>query len=147
VVKINLESKQVDVDSKTGHGRTALSHAASRGHVAALEMILETGRVDANSQDGNGWTPVHYAASNEHQAALDSLRESICRLAYLVGMPTKAYLVIEISHRGNTAIAQSVFGSREKARFYLLGLPMTIIGIRDALSTNKETHTLTSCNS
>ncbi len=39
VVKLLLETKEVDVDAKDGYGRTPLSWAAGNGHEAVVKLL------------------------------------------------------------------------------------------------------------
>ncbi|KAF3284216.1 hypothetical protein TWF970_011436 [Orbilia oligospora] len=64
VVKILLESENIDVNSKDATGRTPLSWAAMKGQTDAAKVLLESGSVDVNSKDAIGRTPLSWAAIN-----------------------------------------------------------------------------------
>jgi len=54
---------------------TALHHAASKGHTAAIQTLLEAGaKVDV--QTDYKMTPLYYAADNGHTAAIQKLLEA-----------------------------------------------------------------------
>ncbi|EFX02408.1 nacht and ankyrin domain containing protein [Grosmannia clavigera kw1407] len=78
VVKLLLETGQVDVDSKdTEYGRTPLSWAAKNGHEAVVKLLLETGQVDVDSKDAEyGRTPLSWAAENGQEAVVKLLLET-----------------------------------------------------------------------
>ncbi|KIN05220.1 hypothetical protein OIDMADRAFT_51037 [Oidiodendron maius Zn] len=56
VVKLLLETGNVDTDLKDKDGRTPLLWAAQWGHEAIVKLLLETGKVDAESKDKDGRT-------------------------------------------------------------------------------------------
>lgn len=62
VVKLLLDTRQVDVDSRDAKQRTPFSYAAARGHEGVVHLLLDTGGVDVNSQDEKQRTPLSYAA-------------------------------------------------------------------------------------
>ncbi|KAL4939041.1 hypothetical protein BDV06DRAFT_225432 [Aspergillus oleicola] len=78
VVKLLLETKQVDLDSKDSrYGRTPLSWAAEKGHEAVVKLLLETKQVDLDSKDSEyGRTPLSWAARNGHEAVVKLLLET-----------------------------------------------------------------------
>uniref|UniRef100_A0A671QGL1 Histone-lysine N-methyltransferase EHMT2-like n=1 Tax=Sinocyclocheilus anshuiensis TaxID=1608454 RepID=A0A671QGL1_9TELE len=47
-------------------GSTGLHHAAKRGNLEVLMLLLSTGQVDLNVQDSGGWTPIIWAAEHRH---------------------------------------------------------------------------------
>lgn len=67
VVRLLLETGQVDVNLRDPDGRTPLSLAAEIGHIAVVRLLLETGRVDVNSKDCDGHTPLSFAAWKGHE--------------------------------------------------------------------------------
>ncbi|KAH8754214.1 ankyrin repeat-containing domain protein [Hyaloscypha sp. PMI_1271] len=61
IVKLLLETGEVDADSKDKGGQTPLSWAAMYGRNATVKLLLETGEVDSDSRDNEGRTPLWYA--------------------------------------------------------------------------------------
>lgn len=60
------------VRATDGEGRTALHHAAGRGHVEVAAVLLDAGaEIDAREQDAE--TPLHYAAWRSHLAVARQL--------------------------------------------------------------------------
>ncbi|KAL3475083.1 ankyrin repeat protein [Aspergillus californicus] len=71
VVKLLLETKNVDIESKDSkYGRTPLSWAAERGHEGVVKLLLETKNVDIESKDSNGRTPLSWAAEKGHEGVV-----------------------------------------------------------------------------
>jgi ankyrin repeat protein len=58
MVKMLLDTGQVDLDAKDKNGQTPLSLAARNGHEAVVKMLVDTGKVDVDAEDEGGWTPV-----------------------------------------------------------------------------------------
>jgi ankyrin repeat protein len=58
VVKLLLDTGQVDVDSKGNNGRAPLWWAAENGHGAVVKLLLDTGQVDVDSKSNDGRTPL-----------------------------------------------------------------------------------------
>ena len=57
-----------------GHlGYSAITLAASRGHLDVVAVLLEQGGVDVNSTDEFGYTALHRAASNGHAPVVQLL--------------------------------------------------------------------------
>ena len=54
-------------------GWTALMKAASRGHVAVVELLILRPDVDANAADNGGWTALMLAAHRGHLAVVELL--------------------------------------------------------------------------
>jgi ankyrin repeat protein len=76
VVKVLLETGQVDADSKDNDGRTPLSWAAQNGNEAVVKVLLETGKVDADLKASSGQTPLSRAAQNGNDAVVKMLLET-----------------------------------------------------------------------
>ena len=74
VVKLLLDTGQVDVDSKDEDGRTPLSYAARGGHEAVVKLLLDTGQVDVDSKDNYGRTPLLYATQDGNEAVVKLLK-------------------------------------------------------------------------
>ncbi|KAH7175975.1 hypothetical protein EDB81DRAFT_634060 [Dactylonectria macrodidyma] len=50
IVKLLLDTGNVDIDWKDRWSRTSLSYAAEIGHEAMVKLLLDTGNVDVNSK-------------------------------------------------------------------------------------------------
>jgi len=61
VVKLLLETGEVDVNLKDWDSRTPLLWAAKNGHEAVVKLLLKTGEVDLDSKDCDGRTPLLWA--------------------------------------------------------------------------------------
>jgi ankyrin repeat protein len=73
VVKLLMESDNVDVDSRDKSGRTPLSWAAENGEEVMVKLLLETGKVDVDSKDKYGQTPLARAAAKGQEAVVTLL--------------------------------------------------------------------------
>ena len=68
VVRVLLDTGQVDVNSQNNSGRTPLSFAILGGYTAVVEVLLGAEHVDINSVDINDRTPLCNAVSrDDHQ--------------------------------------------------------------------------------
>jgi ankyrin repeat protein len=76
VVRLLLETGQVDIDSKDNQGQTPLSWAAKKGDEAVVRLLLETGQVDIDSKDNQGQTPLSWAAKKGDEAVVRLLLET-----------------------------------------------------------------------
>ena len=85
VVKLLLDTGEVDVDWKDKDGRTPLSWAAEKGREAIVKLLLDTGKVDVDWKDRDGRTPLSWAvggmplsrvAENGHEAVAKLLLEN-----------------------------------------------------------------------
>jgi ankyrin repeat protein len=63
-----LMGKDVNIAATDNYGRTALDHAASRGHAEAVKLLLDA-NADVNAQDEDGWTALHRAARSGNAEA------------------------------------------------------------------------------
>ena len=64
-----LLASGTDMDEVDGKQRTALHHAARRGHVAIVELLIERG-ADVNPREAiSGHTPLHLAERWGHEDA------------------------------------------------------------------------------
>ena len=71
VVKLLLNGKEVQVDSKDKNGRTPLSWAAAKGHEAVVGLLLEREDVQADSKENIfGRTPLSWAAVKGYEAVV-----------------------------------------------------------------------------
>ena len=66
VVKLLLEQKGVNPDSKDYWGRTPLLEAASKGHEEIVRLLLQRENVNPNSQDKAGISPLWGAVHGGH---------------------------------------------------------------------------------
>ena len=73
IVKLLLETNQVDVNSKDRLDRTPLSYAAQIGNQEIVRFLLETNNVDVNSKDRWDSTPLCYAAENGNETIVKLL--------------------------------------------------------------------------
>jgi ankyrin repeat protein len=76
IVRLLLETGDVDTNAKASNGWTPLMWAAARGHEAIVRLLLETGDVDTNAKDSNGLTPLMGAAIRGHEAIVRLLLET-----------------------------------------------------------------------
>ena len=76
VVKLLLETGEMDPDSKDEYGLRPLWRAVENGHEAVVRLLLETGKVDPDSKDGFGRTPLWRAAESGHEAVVKLLLET-----------------------------------------------------------------------
>jgi hypothetical protein len=70
LVRLLLESKGVEPDSKDSGGQTPLSWAAGNGHEAVVRLLLDSKGVEPDSKDSGGRTPLSWAAGNGHEAVV-----------------------------------------------------------------------------
>jgi hypothetical protein len=77
IVKLLLETGQVEVNLKDNEGQTPLSLAAWRGHEAVVKLLLETNQVEVNLKDNEGRTPLSWAAEYGHEAVIKLLYKYI----------------------------------------------------------------------
>ena len=61
VVKLLLDTGEVDVNWKDKDGRTPLSWAAEKGCETIVKLLLDTGKVDVDWKDRDGRTPLSWA--------------------------------------------------------------------------------------
>lgn len=59
---------KIEPDSRDMRGRTPLSYAAKRGHMAVAKLLLERADIDINRTDSKGNGPLSYAAVEGHVA-------------------------------------------------------------------------------
>ncbi|KAI1847679.1 hypothetical protein JX265_013939 [Neoarthrinium moseri] len=76
VVKLLLETEQVEVDSKDNGGQTPLSWAAENGHIEVAKLLLKTEQVDVDSKSNYGRTPLSLAAWNGRVEVVKLLLET-----------------------------------------------------------------------
>ncbi|KAM0283933.1 hypothetical protein ACHAO9_009459 [Fusarium lateritium] len=75
VVRMLLDTKEVDINAEDVSGRTVLWHAASSNNEIATRWLLETGRVDSNHRDDYGRTPLWIAAEDGSEGVVRLLLE------------------------------------------------------------------------
>ena len=76
IVKLLLETGEVDVDLKSSDDRTPLFRAACSGHEAAVKLLLDTDKVEIDSRDSDGQTPLLRAALNGHKTVVKLLLQT-----------------------------------------------------------------------
>jgi ankyrin repeat protein len=76
VVKLLVETGNIDVDSKDSEGWTPLFWAAAKGHEAVVKLLVETGNIDVDSKDRWDQTPLSLASENGHEAVVKLLVET-----------------------------------------------------------------------
>ncbi|CAJ2505561.1 Uu.00g129550.m01.CDS01 [Anthostomella pinea] len=76
VVRLLLDTGNVDPDSKDRDGQTPLSWAAEDGYEAVVRLLLDTGSVDPDSKDRYGRTPLSWAARNGYEAVVRLLLDT-----------------------------------------------------------------------
>jgi ankyrin repeat protein len=60
IMRLLLETGEVDADSKDKYSWTRLSHATQNGHESIVKLLLDTGKIDADSKDVSSRTPLSY---------------------------------------------------------------------------------------
>ena len=74
-MKLLLAHRDVEVNSRSGRGRTPLSYAAEGAHSEVVELLLAyDSDVEINSQDIYSQTPLSYATEGGHLAVMKLLR-------------------------------------------------------------------------
>jgi ankyrin repeat protein len=74
VVKLLLDTGEVDVDMEDEDGWTPLFWAVRGGHTATTKLLLDTGRVNTYARDYiSHASPMYYATSNGHEAIVQLL--------------------------------------------------------------------------
>jgi ankyrin repeat protein len=76
VVRLLLETGQVDINSRNNSGWTPLFWAAVNGHEAVVRLLLDTGKAEINSRDNDGRTPLSRAAVNRNEAVIRLLLDT-----------------------------------------------------------------------
>jgi ankyrin repeat domain-containing protein 50 len=76
VVKLLLETGNVDPDLGDGERRTPLSWAAEKGREAVVKLLLETGDSNPDLRDKTGRTPLSWAVGESHEAVVKLLLET-----------------------------------------------------------------------
>ncbi|OBT59915.1 hypothetical protein VE03_10522, partial [Pseudogymnoascus sp. 23342-1-I1] len=76
VVKLLLDTDNVDADSKNEVGLTPLFLTAENGHEAVVKLPLGTGKVDADSKDRYGQSLLLLAARGGHKAVVKLLLDT-----------------------------------------------------------------------
>ena len=72
-----LIDEGVDVNSRSGNGRTPLMYAARNGHVDIVRLLLDHG-ANINQKSNDGCTVMHVAAFWGHDEVLSSQYYSFC---------------------------------------------------------------------
>lgn len=75
VVRLFLETGNVDFNSSDWLGCTPLYHAIAVQHDAITHLLLETGKMDMNYKKLRGSTPLNFASSRRNEAAVRFMLE------------------------------------------------------------------------
>ncbi len=75
VLRVLLERKDKQADSRDKHGRTPLSYAAEMGNITTVLLLIERKDVQADSPDQRRRTPLSYAVGNGYKAIAKLLLE------------------------------------------------------------------------
>ena len=70
IVKMLLDRKEVDPDSRDESYRTPLLEAALGGHEGVVRLLLDRKEVNPDSRDKGGQTPLSEAAKNGHEGVV-----------------------------------------------------------------------------
>ena len=76
VVKTLLQVNDVDLDTGDEYGATALHHAAIKGHLKIVRLLLAHG-ADLQLKDTNGRTPLMAATEQGQTAVVELLKQAI----------------------------------------------------------------------
>ncbi|KAH7143222.1 hypothetical protein DER46DRAFT_618776 [Fusarium sp. MPI-SDFR-AT-0072] len=68
-----LSKPDLDVDAKDDAGMTALAHAAKKGHLGAVELLLNEGKANSRIKDNRGKTPSALASAEGHVWVVQSI--------------------------------------------------------------------------
>ena len=74
IVKLLLDRKDVNPDSRANYGRTPLWCAASGGHEGIVKLLLDRKEVNPDSRADNGRTPLWCATSGGHEGIVKLLQ-------------------------------------------------------------------------
>lgn len=77
VVKLLLETGQVDVESTFSWNQTPFRSAAGNGHEEVVKLLLETGQVAVDSKDSFSHTPLSQAVGNNNEGVVKLLPETV----------------------------------------------------------------------
>ena len=58
---------------KDSEGKTALHHAAEKGHALVVELLIADSDIDKNVQDNDSKTALHYATQGKHKNTIKVL--------------------------------------------------------------------------
>ncbi|KAM7214398.1 hypothetical protein V8F06_010236 [Rhypophila decipiens] len=73
VRNIVLRPDKVDINHRDLHGRTALSWAAFRGHIAVVEILMQQPHVEVDAMDHLGCSPLDWARFEGHDKVAELL--------------------------------------------------------------------------
>ncbi|TFK21678.1 ankyrin [Coprinopsis marcescibilis] len=69
----NVDLHELDVNSKTANGATALGFAAALGNLETVKLLLGTSGIDAVCSDAEGWTPLMNASNGGSTEIVEEL--------------------------------------------------------------------------
>lgn len=78
VVKTLLQVNDVDLDAGDEYGATALHHAAIKGHLKIVRLLLAHG-ADLQLKDTTGRTPLMAATEQGQTAVVELLKQAIAK--------------------------------------------------------------------
>ncbi|PUU82431.1 ankyrin repeat-containing domain protein [Tuber borchii] len=73
IVKLLLDRKEVDTNSRDNDGRTPLLYAAEGGHEEIVKLLLHRNEVNPDSRNNSGQTPLLCAAEGGHEGIVKLL--------------------------------------------------------------------------
>jgi ankyrin repeat protein len=76
VVKLLLDSGQVEADQKDPTGQTPLFTASRHGYADIVKLLLDSGKVNPDRRDPTGWTPLSMATRYGHADIVKLLLDS-----------------------------------------------------------------------
>ncbi|KAF2967480.1 hypothetical protein GQX73_g6090 [Xylaria multiplex] len=76
IVRLLLDTKEIDPDLQGFNGRTPLSYAAENGNETIVRLLLDTKEIDPNLSDERNQTPLAYAAENGDEAIVRLLLDT-----------------------------------------------------------------------
>ena len=79
VVRLLVERKGVEDDSKDSECRMPPWHAALYGHEAVVKLLVELDEVEANFKDNDGRTPLFCSGEGERGGREAASRAGRCR--------------------------------------------------------------------
>ncbi|KAF2628423.1 ankyrin [Macroventuria anomochaeta] len=74
VVRLLLDTDEIDVNSEDDRGRTPLFWAAMEGKSHLVELLLSADEVNLEKRDKSGFTALMLAVDNGHNKIVDLLR-------------------------------------------------------------------------
>ena len=76
IVRLLLDTCEVDVNAKDCNMMTPLSLAAANGHAGVVRLLLEVDGINFNARDAKWMTPLHHAVCSRNQAVVSLMLET-----------------------------------------------------------------------